>query len=422
MVLEHIIYLVPIDVQLHQPEQGVVRLDTRLLTGIECRTFLQIKNDDPCSVLEDGVRVFQSWMRKDLLTAFVQTLVTHRLCYSESRISFSELVNAFEYEGGLSLFHPLLNKNACSETNVLHYVPRMGIGYRKRKRSASESLRLIFQQVVNAISSWHRLQHALEYNIRKANGLASASSSTFLTCKPPSFDCSSSRFVIRLLNPPDKIAETTNDPTFELCNRKSCWLVKILSGFASLRNELVESKCHSKDDYSSHAFTLLQRKAESDSCGPFVSVLADTSRCCFKTVFYGSSSSQYQRAHNPLSFANEIIGAVLSYGNVVDASSTTMSTHVKFSRALVALALKTIKSMPRIGSLLTLSTPSSQASLERKLLEEELQKNKLHVVSWSDTTTLNIPLLFPPCLRNIINNNNQTRNNTPTLCLEVLET
>lgn len=416
------IYLLPIDVQLHQLEKGAVRLDTRLLTGIECRTSLQVKNDDPCSILEDGVRVFQSWMRKELLIAFVQTLVTHRLCYSETLVSFAELVNAFEYEGGLSLFNPLLSKNSSQETNVLYTIPRMGIGYRKRTRSTSDSVRLIFNQVVCAIVSWHRLQHALDYSIRKASGFSSASASPFLTCKPPTFDCSSSRFVIRMLNPPEKIAETTNDPTFELCNRKSCWLTKILSGYASLRNELVESKVHSKEDYSSNAFTLLQRKAECDSCGPFVSVLADTSRCCFKSVFYGSSVSQYQRAHNPLSFANEIIGAVLSYGNIVDSSSTTMSTHVKFSRALVALALKTIKSMPRIGSLLTLSSSSSQASLERKLFEEELQKCKLHVVSWSDTSMANTPLLFPPCLRNIVNNNNQSRNNTPTLCLEVVET
>jgi len=450
------VILIPIDA----PDQSTgVRLDVWLLKGIESRTALQIRND-PCTRFFHlpntnlKIKLYNSWMRRSLLLAFVQTLVTQRLCFSERNVSFAELMHAFEYEGGLHLFYPLLSKHAgsCGTDIAMGPTPRPGIANKKRKKSTESSLLPIFASAACALANWHRLQHGLDYNFKKARS-GSIQYSSFV-CKPPSFECSSTRFALRILNSPDKIAETGTDPTFELATRKPQWLSCILESISVLRNELVESNVHASHDYSSMAFTHLQRKVDTDPCGAFLSVLADTSRCCAKSVFATG------KAHNPVQFAAEVISHVLSYGNIHSPSSgsasassassassapasaassaaasssnhshsaeAVMNTQVKFSRATVQLALKIMKSMPRIGSLLSLSNHVhgfQSQSLERKLFEEELLKHDLKVISWNETSSSSFmqPLMFPPCLRNLTTNSSPHKVGTPIVLLELVQ-
>lgn len=388
-----------------------IRLDATLLEGVQCRTALKIKYDPPDFLTDSHEPVYNSWMRYDLLVAFVQTLVTHRLCFSYCNVSFMELTEAFEFEGGFSLSG---SKRNC-ELGIIKGPPlRPGLATRKRKSDDLDALKWVFDCAANAFASWYRLQHAFDYNIN-----------TRTNCKPPNFDCSSTRALIKILNPPDKMAETTGDFTFDLCSRKACWLISILTSFGVLRNELIESKQHSKDDYSSRAFDLLQRKIETDPCGPFLCVLGDGPRCCFKSVFFGTSSSGAQRPLNPSTFANDTVATVLGFGSLASDNAETsisktncMPPNVKFSRAVVNFAFKIVKISPRLGSMLSLAC-STCPSNERSLFESSLAKHGLKVCAWSPSEMkfgTQTPLLFPPSLKNLSYSVN--RNACPSFVIE----
>lgn len=382
-----------------------VRFDTTLVNGVDSRTSLQLRHDAPSSYLNDETAVYHSWMRKRLLVAFIQTLTTRVLCYDENHVGFSELCAAFEYEGGFHVFHPFLSIQRVEL--AIGCGGRLGLQSRKQKQSLHDSIVRICKHAVAAIVSWHRLQHGLEFNHRGS-----------VSCRAPSFECSSTRFLIKILNPPERITETVPDSTFELCTRQPFWLISILSSFAILRNELIVSKAHSKDDFSSYSFTLLQRRVESDPVGPFLSVLADSPRCCSRLLHHG-------QIHNPSIFSSEIVSAVISHGAVAVEVATAvvpaMPQHIKYARALVSLALKVLKTMPRLASLLSLSQ-SGPPSVERSVFEDELQRQNLRVVSWSDAGAFGgssvAPLLFPPCLRHITVTN---RVQTVSLMIETLD-
>lgn len=388
-----------------------VRLDETLLDGLECRTALRIKHDPPDFLSESHEPVYNSWMRQDLLVAFVQTLVTHRLCFSHSNVSFMELTEAFEFEGGFSLSGSRRN---C-ELGVLKGPPlRPGLANRKRKADDMDALKWVFDCAANSLASWYRLQHGFEHNTNRRNA-----------CKPPTFDCSSTRALIKILNPPQKIVESVGDFTFDLCTRKACWLVSILTSFGVLRNELIEAKQHAKDDFSSFAFDLLQRKIESDPCGPFLCVLGDGPRCCFKSTFFGSSNG-VQRALNPAVFATDTINTVLAYGSLAIEKAETslgkinsMPPNVKFSRAVVNFAIKVVNISPRLGSLLSLACSTSHSN-ERTLFESSLSKHGIKVCAWNPSDVkfgTNTPLLFPPSLKNFASHA-VNRNACPFLVIE----
>lgn len=449
------VFLKPIDAT---GDQEIVRLEKSLLHGFESRTSLQLKNQPPNSLQTttngDVIPVYNIWMRKQLLVAFVQTLVTRRLCYSETEVSFAELTAAFEYEGG---FH-LASASTSSKNASLTAPPRPGIAYRKRRRSIEEALQTVFDSAATAIASWYRLQHGVDFHTRFLSSSLATSN-----CRPAEFDCTPTRALVKILNPPDRIHEGSGDSLFEISNRKPCWLLSILASFGVLRNELIESGAQTKDDFSSHSFTLLQRKIDNDPCGNFVSVLADGPKCCYKLTFCGLGS----KGTNPTTFANDVVNSVLSYGPFQEiqqqttiqlqqsASSSSsssasnnqpaqpaqpapqpapqpaqpaqqppMSPVVKFSRALVAVAIRTIKTMPKLASMLTLSEAANGSmSYERKLFEESMKKHSMRIVTWRPTevsgnSTSSSAILFPPCVKNITHTHSKA---STAHCYVVLE-
>lgn len=388
------IFLQPIDCA---TGEGLVRLTPSLLDDFDCQTSLRLRHDPPTYLDSNGAAVYETWMRRDLAIAFVQTLTSRRMCFSLNIVSFAELQEALQFEGGFSLSSSSSKREA--ESAVLKGPPlRPGLLNRKRKLEDRDEVKRVLASSATAIASWARLQHGLEYHSQKTQA-----------CKSPNFQCSATRCLIKVLNPPEKLIEPTGDAIYEISTTRPTWLVSLLTSFAVLRNELVESDAHSKADFSSFAFSLLQRKVASDPTGSFVCVLGDMPKCCRS---YSSPCCIYrQRPVSVHSFPEDVLHAVVQHGSTLQSSGQSaegaMTERVKYARALVGMAIKTVKTAPRLASLLSSINSHLPKSYEQCKFEAYLSKHGVDVVSWNPSVDCKLscssnPLLFPPSLKNIV--------------------
>lgn len=377
------VLLQPID----QPDgTGLVRLNTSLLHGIDSLTSLRLKHDPPDFFLDDGTPVYCSWMRSDLLIAYVQTITSQRPCFTEHVVSFSELQEALNHEGGFHLFQN--KKDDLSDNSIVKgSVPRTLVGCKRTRSEIEREVKTTLCAASCAISSWVRLQHAFMFNANKTCGM----------CNSPGFSSSSSRVTLKIIDPPLKIVEHTLDPIHDNAVKRPHWLNCFVAAFAVLRSELVEAQVHTSTDYSGFAFKKMQRKVDGDCTGDFLCILGDMPACCKR----GNCCNQSPRGIHLSEFEASVFKAVVDAG-VRRSNTDSLSEKTMYCRALIGLALKRIQSIPRLASLLSISR-EDHVSHEQTKLQSYFLKHNIRIVAWSQSQLENeTPLVFPPSLRRFV--------------------
>jgi len=356
-----------------------VLVDTHLLRDVGCRSWLLVKHEPP-HLDTEGVPTWRiTSMSRAMLVAFLKCLFHHEFIVPKD-VSYHEAVRALESEG---VGVPGNKVEAPTAAAALKAAP-LGIGMRKRHEGAPDSVQRICTLIANAIEEWPRLDIGMN---------------TLLEGSECGFTCNTSRCWVRFNERPKIDPSAWDiDPTYNLAMKKPYWLKATLTSIGYVHYRMVQERRFTADQRNEKTFSLLVREGvEKDSAYWFLSAKRDMQR-------YVRDENREAIRHAD-KFTHAVLRAVDAFGQVTPGGKqlSTAPPDVKYYRACVSLAERTVRETPNLARLFNGECADDKGQThERTALEKVLRARGIKVVMWKDSFDKFIrengvkPLVFPP--------------------------
>ena len=354
-------------------------VDLRVLEPFQCRLFKMIKTDLPQKDSE-GRLFWRCSMSRAMLQTFVRSLLHGELSLG-SGVSFAEACTTFEFEN-VQIGVPMHLKSGAP---AALRPPPAGIAFQKRREMLASLTQMLAEQVATAISTWPRLEDALQASLMSSQA-----------------EVSPTRAWIRFAHKPVLTTHVGGDLIVTLATKYPKWLQKSLLAIGMIHGKLTEDGIVDGQARNVDSYHLLAASVETNLLGPLFFARYDKS----SDGHDEATSRRYTRARR---FATEVRQLVLTAATAAAngesitrkpedffvANASAPADRVRFARACVSLADHLLQQAFSPASVYSGACAIDGASFERTQLAKALKVRGIGVLAWSDSSRAAM-LSFPP--------------------------